>query len=330
MTAFFITATGTDVGKTFVTADMFMHVAMNRKYCGCAVQQGAVVYITKEGVRGFKRRMLAMRQHYRAGPEVPFYTAHQMPNFGMNNGDAEALVELIQKLVPPGQRIAVIIIDTLVCTMPGQSDSDPAAMSMFVENCNTVANGFGCFVGVVHHSPRSDDTRSRGSNVLDGAADVIISVIKDDASQVSTAKIEAIKDGEEGLSWRFHLTKIELWDRNQNRGFAPLCETLSEPRREGDTETKAKPKLNGEQRRFFDVLCDAIVDHGEALAVSATVPYGVRGVTREHFKKCLQDRGFLDAEKPDSVRALFSKYVNQLSGRKIIGTDKTYIWLVKP
>ena len=166
-------------GKTFLAADMFLHVAMGRDYCGCTVQQGAVVYITKEGVRGFKRRMMAMRQHHNAGPQVPFYVAHEMPNFGTNNGDADALVALIQKLVPPGVHIAAIIIDTLARTMPGQSDSDPAVMSLFVENCDTVAKAFDCFVGAVHHSPRSDDTRSRGSNVLDAAADVIISVMKE-------------------------------------------------------------------------------------------------------------------------------------------------------
>ena len=166
-------------GKTFLTADMFLHVAMGRDYCGCAVQQGAVIYITKEGVRGFKRRMMAMRQHHNAGPQVPFYVAHEMPNFGTNSGDADALVALIRKLVPPGVHIAAIIIDTLARTMPGQSDSDPAVMSLFVENCDTVAKAFDCFVGAVHHSPRSDDTRSRGSNVLDAAADVIISVMKE-------------------------------------------------------------------------------------------------------------------------------------------------------
>ena len=151
--------------------------------------------------------------------------------------------------------------------MPGQNE-DAAAMSQFVENCNIVAEAFGCLIAAIHHSPRSDDTRSRGSNVLDGAADVLVSVIKNDVTSVSTAKIEDIKDSEEGLSWRFHITQIELEDRNQNRGFAPLCETLSEPRREDATETKAKPKLTGEQRRFFDILCDAVVDAGEPLAVS--------------------------------------------------------------
>jgi hypothetical protein len=95
-------------GKSFVVADMFLHVAIGRHYCGCALQQGGVIYITKEGVRGFTRRMIAMRQHHNAGPQVPFYVAYEMPNFGGNNGDADALVTFIRKLVPPGVRIAAM------------------------------------------------------------------------------------------------------------------------------------------------------------------------------------------------------------------------------
>ena len=87
--------------------------------------------------------------------------------------------------------------------MTGQSDSDAAAMSVFVDNCDTIAKAFGCFVGVVHHSPRADQSRSRGSNVLDGAVDAIISVLKDEASSISTAKVDRLKDGEEGATWRF-------------------------------------------------------------------------------------------------------------------------------
>ena len=228
--------------------------------------------------------------------------------------------------MPPGVRIAAIIFDTLARTMPGQNDSDPAAMSMFVENCNTVAEAFNSFVGAVHHSPRSDDTRSRGSNVLDGAADVIVSVIKDVATHISTAKIEAIKDGEEGLSWRFRVTE----KRNQNGGFTPVCETISNPQRESDTETKAKPRLTGEERQFFDILCEAVLEAGVTVPASDIVPANVKVVTREHFKKCLLHRGFVDAEKPNSMRAKISKYINQLAGKKVVGTSALYIWLPKP
>lgn len=308
--------------KTFLVSEMFLHVAMGRDYNGCAVQQGGVIYITKEGVRGFQRRMMAARQHHNAGPQVPFYVANESPNFGSNNGDADHLVALIRKQVPSGVRIAAIIFDTLARTMPGQNDSDPAAMSMFVENCNTVASAFNCFVGAVHHSPRSDDTRSRGSNVLDGAADVIISVIKDDKTNISTAKIDAIKDSEEGLAWRFHVT--------EKRNISPLCETLSEPRREQRTETNRNKKLTGQERRFLDILYEAILQAGQTVPPSDTVPATVKVVTREDFKKHLLQRGFVDKDKPDSVRATMSRHLNTLSGRKVIGTDQNYVWLVKP
>ena len=63
---------------------------------------------------------------------------------------------------------------------------------------------------------------------------------------------------------------------------------------------------------------------------SNTIPANVKVVTRQHLKKCLLDRGFVDAEKPDSVRAMTSKYINQLTGKKVIGADAKYVWLPKP
>jgi hypothetical protein len=311
--------------KTFLVTEMFLHVTMGRDYAGRAVQQGGVIYITKEGVRGFQRRMIAARQHHTVGPQVPFYVAHESPNFGSNNGDADYLVATIRKLVPPGVRIAAFIVDTLARTMPGQNDSDPAAMSMFVENCNIVARAFGCFVGAVHHSPRGDDTRSRGSNVLDGAADVIISVIKNEKTLISTAKIEAIKDSVEGLEWQFRVTE----DRNKKDCFGPLCETISQPHRDPGPKQGRNKKPTGQEQRFLDILYEAIREAGKAVPPSDTVPASVKVVTRKYFKECLIQRGFVHEEKPDSVRATMSRHLNTLSGRRVIGVDHEYVWLPK-
>ncbi|XIA64521.1 AAA family ATPase [Bradyrhizobium sp. TZ2] len=120
-----------------------------------------------------------------------------------------------------GTAVAAIIVDTLARAMTGQSDSDGAAMGVFVGNCDTIARAFGCFVGAVHHSPRNDDSHSRGSNVLDGAADVIISVVKENSSGISTAKVDHLKDGEEGATWRFRVTPVEVLLRNKTTCFAP-------------------------------------------------------------------------------------------------------------
>jgi hypothetical protein len=317
-------------GKTFLTTDLFLHGAMGREYCGCTVKPGAVVYITKEGVRGFKLRMMALRQYRNAGPGVPFYVAHEMPNFGTNCGDAEALVSLIRAAIPEGTPVAAVIIDTLARTMPGQSDSDSAAMGMFVENCEAVARAFGCFVGAVHHSPRGDETRSRGSNVLDGAADVIISVVKDDASGVSTATVEAAKDGEEGALWRFRLIQIGVevgQNRNKKGLFRPTCETIGTLTRKGETETKRNRKLSPAQRRLIDILAEAIIHHGEAVPSSLVIPHGVKAVTRDQLKKCLLQAGFLDPEKPDAARSIFSRTLNDLAGKHVIGTTADHVWL---
>lgn len=318
-------------GKTFLTTDMFLHVAMGRDYCGCAVRQGAVVYITKEGVRGFGLRMKALRQHRAAG-RPPFYVAHEMPNFGTANGDADALVSLIRALLPPDTTIAAIILDTLARTMPGQSDSDGAAMSAFVENCEYVARAFNCFVGAVHHSPRGDDTRSRGSNVLDGAADVIISVVKDEVSGISTATIEALKDGEQGTAWRFRLVQIgiEVGDeRNKKSMFRPTTETIGTPTLKGSGETKRNKKLPPSQQRFIEILAEAVINHGAAVANSEFVPAGIKAVTRGQFKKHLFKKGFLDSDKPDAARSTFSRNLNELAGKHVIGTTDEHVWLPK-
>jgi hypothetical protein len=286
-----------------------------------------VVYVTSEGVRGFKRRMIAMRQYYKAHPEVPFFVAYVMPNLGTISGDAKALVDLVRAAIPEGVPVAAIIIDTLARAMTGMSDSDTAAMSLFVDNCDAIAKAFDCFIGVVHHSPRADETRSRGSNVLDGAADVIISVVKDGASGISTAKVDRLKDGEEGAAWRFRVNTVEVPDRNGSTCFVPLCETLGIVAQGAGSETRRNRKLSGQQQRFMDILAEAIIDHGRPVVGSIVVPSGLKAVEREQLRKHCFEAGFIDRAKPDAARATFSRMINTLAGKHVIGATEDHIWL---
>ncbi|GAB9242093.1 AAA family ATPase [Bradyrhizobium diazoefficiens] len=310
-------------GKTFLTADLFLHVAKGKEYCGCQVRQGAVVYVTSEGIRGFKRRMIAMREHLSVDRSMPFFTVHVMPKLGVACGDAETLIAAIRSAIPSDTPIAAVVIDTLARAMAGQNDADTAAMGIFVENCDTIARALGCCVAAVHHSPRGDDTRSRGSVVLEGAADAIISVVKEDASGISTAKVDRLKDGEEGTSWRFRVTA----DRNKEGVFRPLCETIGTVARQGETETSRNKKLTGSQQRFMDVLGEAIDDHGAPVKGSTVIPAGIKAVGREQLRKCLFDAGFLDREKPDAARSTFSRSINDLAGKHVIGATDQHIWL---
>jgi hypothetical protein len=69
--------------KSFVLMDLLMHIAIGKPYGGRKVQQGAVVYITSEGVRGVKRRLVPMRKHHGVeGKHIPFALISAMPNLG--------------------------------------------------------------------------------------------------------------------------------------------------------------------------------------------------------------------------------------------------------
>ena len=62
-------------GKSFLTFDLTMHIALGRQYRGRKVRQGAVVYLALEGGGGFFARVEAWRQKKLGSHSgaVPFY-----------------------------------------------------------------------------------------------------------------------------------------------------------------------------------------------------------------------------------------------------------------
>ncbi len=195
--------------KSFLLADALFHVAMGREWAGREVMQGAVVYITGEGVEGFKRRLIAMRRHYEVeGARVPFLMVPVAPDLGHNSGDDAALVQDVRDYLatignPPLRAIA---IDTLARTMKGADENAAKDMTTFVDNCERIGAAFGCIVIGVHHAGKDVAKGSRGSNALDGAVDVMWSVEKHEAG--STATIHHMKDAEAGSSWQFRLLPV--------------------------------------------------------------------------------------------------------------------------
>ena len=68
-------------GKSFLTTDMLFSVARSVPYAGRETIPGPVVYLTGEGVNGFKRRLVAMRRHHDAeGTGTPFYMVDNVPD----------------------------------------------------------------------------------------------------------------------------------------------------------------------------------------------------------------------------------------------------------
>ncbi len=129
-------------GKSFLLSDALFHVAIGRPWAGRDLKQGAVLYITGEGISGFKRRLVAMRRHYGVeGCGTPFGLISKAPDFGHKTEDAAELVATVRSWLttvgnPP---LAAIAIDTLARAMKGADENTAKDMSVFVDNCGSYA-----------------------------------------------------------------------------------------------------------------------------------------------------------------------------------------------
>jgi hypothetical protein len=224
--------------KSFFVTDLWMHISIGKSYAGRQVQQGVTVYVTSEGLQGVNRRLVAMRRYHGVeGKKIPFILVPVMPNLGAGDGDRKQLINDIRAAIaeaglPADVPVRAIAIDTLRRATSGKSENDAKDMSIFIANCEAIAVAFKCFVGVVHHSPRSDDKRGSGTNAIEGACDVIMPVNRHEGVTPprSTVTIDRMKDGEEGLTWTFEVHSMEVGrDRDDKPKYGGYVVVIDEP-----------------------------------------------------------------------------------------------------
>jgi len=112
--------------KNFLLSDALFHVCLGRQWAGRDVLQGAVAYVSSEGISGLRRLFVAMRRHYGVeGKGVPFAFIPVMPDLGHASGDAEVLITTVRAWLaqignPPLRAIA---LDTLARAMNGADEN---------------------------------------------------------------------------------------------------------------------------------------------------------------------------------------------------------------
>lgn len=322
-------------GKSFMTSDMLCSVAQGAPYAGRVTLQGPVIYLTGEGVSGFKRRLVAMRQHRGIeGQGVPFYMIENVPDLGSEATDLPQLLAELDAFIagqcPSAPR--AIVLDTLARCM-GEGDENSARdMGRLVARCGAIERHFGCLVVLVHHVGKDPTRGGRGSNALNGAADVTMLVEKGEAQ--STVTVEEMKDGREGQAWQFRLVSHALErnfsDPTETTSEVSTCvvEIVSEPTTSKPAETKTKKPPRGVPGDLLKVIRRAIEEAGERNPDSLAVPNNVRAVSRENLKRYCTVMAWQDpVGKPDSFRAMLNKYLSGLRASDLIGFDEGWIWL---
>jgi hypothetical protein len=323
-------------GKSFLTSDMLCSVARGALYASRATMQGPVVYLTGEGVSGFKRRLVAMRRHHGIeGKGIPFYMIENVPDLGSERTDLPMLIkdldDFIAQRAPGGVR--AIVLDTLARCM-GEADENSARdMGRFVNRCSAIERHYGCLVVVVHHVGKDASRGGRGSNSLNGAADVTMLVEKTEA--YSKVRIDEMKDGREGQEWRFKLVPYVLTETSEtptetcSETSTCVVELLSEPSQAKPASTKAKKPPTGVVGDLLKVIRRSIEESGETNVDSLAVPNNVRAVSRANLKRYCATMAWQEQDdKPDAFRSMLSKTLSGLRSLDLIGFDKSWVWLI--
>lgn len=310
-----------------------MHIAAKRPFGGKAVQGGAVVYVTSEGIHGVRRRLIAARRAFGVeGHRIPFALVPVMPNLGAGPEDRLSLERQIQQAVDRLRvPVAMIGIDTMRRAMPGKSENKAEDLSVYVNNVDPLAAKFQSLTMTVHHSPRSDEDRGSGSNVLDAAADVMIGVKRSDGTRTGTATVKTAKDFEEGTSWTFELRTEEIGlDRHGKPIVGAYAELTSDPALSGAAPAKIK-KPSDAQQRVYDILVEAVIDRGVAGLAGDATPPTQRAITRDTLKQYCKKKGWwdsTDAKTEKRCRERLRARLNELAGKHAIGLTDEHVWLV--
>ena len=126
-----------------------MHVALGWDYRGRRVHKGPVVYCAFEGADGFKARAHAFRLRHLAAHHL-HVDFHLMPARANLVADHRVMITDIRGQLPPGVRLAMVVLDTLNRSLQGSESSDED-MTAYIKAADAIREAFGCAVVIVHH-----------------------------------------------------------------------------------------------------------------------------------------------------------------------------------
>lgn len=315
-------------GKSFLASHIAMAIARGFDIFGRKVRRGGVVYIAAEGKKGFKKRLRAYRQEFaiEANATLPFLLLPVAIDL-YGDGDMVALLEdltrVVAMLAAMGVGLELVVVDTLAAVSPGANENASEDMSRIIRHCDDIQGATSAHVMIVHHKNAAGD-RPRGHTSLYAACDNAIEVTCDEQGN-RTAKIAKLKDGEDGARIGFRLQSVTIGSRDDGK---PITSCVVVPA-EDQARTGKNRFLSDQQRIALTALREALIDHGESAPAALKLPYGVRVVHIEHWKREFLQRGFIEEPNASTFRGALKRVGEGLKARGIIGTDSPYVWIAR-
>lgn len=306
--------------KTFFSIDLAGHIAGGIDWRGHRVRAGLVVYIAAEAGDSILRRFATWRDETlgeaREG-RTPLAIVTRGANL-LNHSEVDELFAVLREIAADaGTPLRVCVFDTLSRSIPGGDENSPQDMTRIVQCADRIRDELKASTIFVHHSGKDSTKGARGHSALFAAADTVISV----ADGVAT--IEKSRDGESGKTYGFKLRVVDL-GLDTDGDSVTTC--VIEPTEATPTAQRARP-LPGAAQVALRALREAIIDHGQTLPATSTIPAGARGVEIDRWRAQFRVRYGLDDRGDRALRQAFQRGREYLLREQIVGLSDPYAWI---
>ncbi|WP_018275689.1 AAA family ATPase [Teredinibacter turnerae] len=290
-------------GKSFLALDLCYAVANGENWMGREVSQGAVIYACGEGVSGLSRRAAGIAKA-KGNSNPPMYI---LPTALSTPDEIEQFKEMLAEVTyKTGAPPKLLVLDTLSRYYgDGEDENSAKDMKRFIKSVASIMEGYSdLHIMIVHHSGKDADRGMRGSSVLLGAADTVLSCLKNNDQHI--ALVEKQKDGQENIPLPFVLEQVELGEDDEGE---PITTCIVKP----DFDGRAKP-LKGYQAQAVDILrkLKTSVDEnvqGNLAGVTSNIPF----IAYINHWKDTDPKA-----KSDTVRKRARRILEELAGKKLV------------
>jgi len=198
--------------KSFLAVSWACHIATGKAWAGKRVVSGAVMYVVGEGGVGVPRRVKAWEMAYNNDRPINKLYLVNRPVFPVRESEVkEVLIAAKQIQVECGQKVELIVFDTLARCFGGSDENDARDMGAFIEGCDLIKRETGATVLVVHHSGKDETKGARGSSAFRAALDAEFNIKREGDAKALVLTCTKMKDSEEPERNAYDLRTDELF-----------------------------------------------------------------------------------------------------------------------
>lgn len=202
-------------GKSFFVLDMLVSLASpvhpneQKKWFGKTIKhQYNVAYIAAEGAIGVQDRLKAIATERKIGlDQITLHVLGDSPNIL----EQDDLKHLLAGLKAIGQKLDLIVLDTLAQVTPGSNENSSEDMGKALAHAKGLFRVTGATIMLIGHSGKDASKGQRGWSGLKGAMDAQLLLTKTNTYRACT--VAKLKDGEgENVEYLFNLKSVSWED----------------------------------------------------------------------------------------------------------------------